>query len=250
MSYDQVNALVWAGYPGQSGGQAVFDILSGRAAPAGRLPITQYPADYVFDIPMTDMSLRPNATSPGRTYKWYDGTPVYAFGYGEHYTAFSYHWSKVPANIYNIQELVDTGKGATYIDTATFDTLAIDVTNTGEGESNVLSFSNTPICSATVASDYVALLFSSGQHGPTPYPNKSLVTYTRLHSIASGSTSTAVLSITLGALARADTDGNFWLYPGIYTLTLDTTGTLTYEFTLMGSAAQLTYFPKNPATSS
>lgn len=101
-----------------------------------------------------------------------------------------------------------------------------------------------------MASDYVALLFSSGQYGPTPYPNKSLVTYTRLHNIAPGSTSTAVLPITLGALARADAYGNFWLYPGTYTLALDTTGTLTYEFTLMGNAAQLTYFPKNPATAS
>ena len=101
-----------------------------------------------------------------------------------------------------------------------------------------------------MASDYVALLFSSGQYGPTPYPNKSLVTYTRLHSIAPGSTSTAVLPITLGALARADAYGDFWLYPGTYTLALDTTDTLTYEFTLMGNAAQLTYFPQNPAASS
>ena len=137
-SYDQVNALVWAGYPGQSGGQALFDILSGKVAPAGRLSITQYPADYVYEIPMTDMNLRPSATSPGRTYKWYDGTPVYPFGYGEHYTTFNYHWTKAPASTYNIQELVDAGQGVTYVDTATFDTLAIDVTNTGKGESNAL----------------------------------------------------------------------------------------------------------------
>lgn len=135
---EQVNALVWAGYPGQSGGQALFDILSGKVAPGGRLPVTQYPADYVYEIPMTDMNLRPNATSPGRTYKWYDGAPVYSFGYGEHYTTFSYEWSKAPASTYNIQELVDARQGTTYIDTAAFDTLVIDVTNTGKGKSSTL----------------------------------------------------------------------------------------------------------------
>ncbi|KIJ64903.1 glycoside hydrolase family 3 protein [Hydnomerulius pinastri MD-312] len=228
-----VNALVWAGYPGQSGGQALFDLLSGKVAFAGRLPVTQYPADYVYEIPMTDMNLRANATSPGRTYMWYTGTPVYEYGYGEHYTTFSSKWSKAPAKTYNIQELVDAGKYATYLDTATFDTLSIDVKNTGK-----------------VTSDYVTLLFAKGTYGPAPYPNKTLITYTRLHSIAPGSTTTAVLPITLGAIARADTYGNMWLYPGTYEVELDTTGSLTYQFELTGDAAQLTSFPQNPAASS
>jgi len=38
-----VNALVWAGYPGQDGGVAIMNILTGKTAPAGRLPVTQYP---------------------------------------------------------------------------------------------------------------------------------------------------------------------------------------------------------------
>lgn len=135
-SHVQVNALVWAGYPGQSGGQAVFDILSGKVAPAGRLPITQYCSDYVYEIPMTDMNLRPNAKSPGRTYKWYDGTPVYPYGHGEHYTSFSYKWFKAPECSYDIQKLVDAAQRVTHIDTAAFDTISIDVTNTGEGEWN------------------------------------------------------------------------------------------------------------------
>ena len=54
----QVNALIWGGYPGQSGGTALFDILTGKTAPAGRLPITQYPAEYADQVPMTDMTLR------------------------------------------------------------------------------------------------------------------------------------------------------------------------------------------------
>jgi Glycosyl hydrolase family 3 C-terminal domain len=38
-----VKSLVWAGYPGQDGGTAIMNILTGKTAPAGRLPVTQYP---------------------------------------------------------------------------------------------------------------------------------------------------------------------------------------------------------------
>ena len=37
-----VNSLVWGGYPGQDGGTAIVNILTGKTAPAGRLPVTQY----------------------------------------------------------------------------------------------------------------------------------------------------------------------------------------------------------------
>lgn len=65
-----ISAMLWAGYPGQDGGLAIFDIITGKAAPAGRLPTTQYPAEYIQQVPMTDMTLRPGQTSPGRTYRW------------------------------------------------------------------------------------------------------------------------------------------------------------------------------------
>lgn len=76
----KVNAILWAGYPGQDGGTAIMDVIRGKIAPAGRLPITQYPAEYVTQVPMTDMRLRPTANSPGRTYKWYKDQPVFEFG--------------------------------------------------------------------------------------------------------------------------------------------------------------------------
>ncbi|TVY71522.1 putative exo-1,4-beta-xylosidase bxlB [Lachnellula suecica] len=66
-----VNSLLWAGYPGQDGGAAIMNIITGKTALAGRLPVTQYPANYVNEVPMTDMNLRPsasnstNATNPG-----------------------------------------------------------------------------------------------------------------------------------------------------------------------------------------
>jgi beta-D-xylosidase 4 len=85
--------LIWGGYPGQDGGTALFDIITGKQGPAGRLPITQYPADYVDQVPITDMSLRPGTGNPGRTYKWYNQTPVVEFGTGLHYTNFTFDWA-------------------------------------------------------------------------------------------------------------------------------------------------------------
>ncbi|ETS85642.1 hypothetical protein PFICI_03667 [Pestalotiopsis fici W106-1] len=54
LANDSVSAIVWAGYPGQSGGDALVDLLDGTLAFAGRLPITQYPAHYVDETEMVD----------------------------------------------------------------------------------------------------------------------------------------------------------------------------------------------------
>ena len=230
----QVNALIWGGYPGQSGGTALFDILTGKTAPAGRLPITQYPAEYADQVPMTDMTLRPSATNPGRTYKWYTGTPVFEFGFGLHYTTFSFAWAanahaNTPATSYSIDALVASGnKSVAFMDLAPLDTFAVHVTNTGK-----------------VTSDYVALLFASGTFGPAPHPNKQLVAYTRVHGLAPKKSAIAELTVTLGAIARADENGDKWVYPGTYTLALDTTGELKHTFELVGEARKIADWPKD-----
>lgn len=84
----KISAIVWAGYPGQSGGAAIADILYGASNPEGKLPMTWYPQDYVTNLPMTDMSMRPNPQNPGRTYRFYKGPVVYPFGHGMSYTHF------------------------------------------------------------------------------------------------------------------------------------------------------------------
>jgi len=64
-SNNGVNALLWAGFPGQDGGNAIMNILTGAEAPAGRLPVTQYPANFTKAVPMTDMNLKPGSGNPG-----------------------------------------------------------------------------------------------------------------------------------------------------------------------------------------
>ena len=227
-----VNALVWAGYPGQSGGTAINNVLIGISPPAGRLPITQYPAEYATNVSIFDMNLRPDKPSfPGRTYKWYNDTPVYPFGYGLHYTNFSFSWESTLARSYDIETLVRNAAGP-YTENAAFDTVVVNVKNIGG--------------LVRLDSDYVGLLFISTQNGgPPPYPNKELVSYNRLHNIPVGSTQRLSLPLTLGALTRADTDGNLYIYPGKYTLALDIDGVLTLDFSLTGQAMLVSAFPQN-----
>lgn len=86
-----VGAIVWCGYPGQSGGQAMTDVLFGAYNPGGRLPYTIYPAAFT-NTSMFDRHMRPNTTSgnPGRTYRFYTGQAIYEYGSGLSYTTFTY----------------------------------------------------------------------------------------------------------------------------------------------------------------
>lgn len=61
----KVGAIMWAGYPGQRGGEAIAATLLGNS-PSGRLPSTQYPADYINQVPISDQSLRPSPTKSDR----------------------------------------------------------------------------------------------------------------------------------------------------------------------------------------
>jgi beta-glucosidase len=78
-----VPAIVQAWYPGQRGGNAVADVLFGDYNPAGRLPVTFYKADETLP-PFDDYTMQ------GRTYRYFGGEPLYAFGHGLSYTRFGY----------------------------------------------------------------------------------------------------------------------------------------------------------------
>jgi len=78
-----IPAIINAWYGGQAAGQAVADVIFGDYNPAGRLPVTFYKS--VDDLPdFEEYSMR------NRTYRYFNGTPIYPFGYGLSYTTFKY----------------------------------------------------------------------------------------------------------------------------------------------------------------
>jgi beta-glucosidase len=102
-------AILEAWYPGEEGGAAVGDVLSGDYNPAGRLPITFY-ASVAQLPPFTDYSM------DGRTYRYFAGAPLYPFGFGLSYTSFAYSNARVD------RDQVAAGDPVT---------LNVDVQNTG-----------------------------------------------------------------------------------------------------------------------
>jgi len=86
---EHVPAILEAWYPGQAGGTAIADILFGDYNPAGRLPLTFYKT--VDDLPPFD-----EYGMDGRTYKYFEGEPIFAFGHGLSYSTFKYSNLKFP----------------------------------------------------------------------------------------------------------------------------------------------------------
>src|SRR5579862_5759773 len=87
---EHANAILEAWYPGEEGGAAVAETLSGKNNPAGRLPVTFYTG--VDQLPNFEDYVMAN-----RTYRYFSGKPLYPFGYGLSYTKFSYSDLSVPA---------------------------------------------------------------------------------------------------------------------------------------------------------
>jgi len=105
-----VNAIVEAWYPGQAAGSAIADVLFGDYNPAGRLPVTFYRS--TDDLPPFDQY-----AMSGRTYRFFTGKPLYAFGYGLSYTKFKY------------SHLTTSAKSLSASDSLT---VAVDVKNDGK----------------------------------------------------------------------------------------------------------------------
>jgi beta-glucosidase len=81
-------AILQAWYPGEQGGRAVAEVLFGDVNPAGRLPVTFYQS--TFDLPPFEDYAMSN-----RTYRYFGGTPLFAFGHGLSYTRFGYREARL-----------------------------------------------------------------------------------------------------------------------------------------------------------
>ena len=100
--YDLVDAVVFAWYPGEEGGNAVADVLFGDVSPSGKLPLT-------FPKSVDDLPAYEDYNMKGRTYKYATKDPQFPFGFGLSYATFEY--SNVVASRKSVEVTVkNTGK--------------------------------------------------------------------------------------------------------------------------------------------
>ena len=141
-------ALLEAWYPGEAGGEAIANILTGKVNPSGRLPVTFYSGDDQLR-PFTDYNMQ------GRTYRYFQGDPEYPFGFGLSYSKFSYSGLKLASSAIAAGEPLE---------------VTVKVTNTSNR-----------------AGDTVAELYLDPPSGPG-FPLRSLEGLQRLHLAPHAST--------------------------------------------------------------
>jgi beta-glucosidase len=165
-----VPAIVEAWYPGQAGGAAIADVLFGDYNPAGRLPVTFYRS--VDDLPPFD-----NYSMAGRTYRFFDGPPLYPFGHGLSYTTFAYDSLRVSADTLAVDGT---------------DTVRVNVTNTGRR-----------------AGDEVVQLYVQHVASAVPRPRQDLRGYQRI-TLAPGETRTVTFPLAATSLAYWNVTTHAW----------------------------------------
>ncbi len=164
------SAIVQAWYPGQAGGTAIADVLLGAYNPAGRLPVTFYRA--TSDLPdFKDYRMA------GRTYRYFNGTPLYPFGHGLSYTRFDYaHLNVAPA------------PGGTVAATVT-------VTNAGVRDG-----------------DEVVQLYATPPALSHPREHRALCGFERVH-LKAGETRTVTIVVPVAALRRWSDTRHIYVTP-------------------------------------
>ena len=116
---ENVEAVLMAWHPGQEGGQALAEILTGKVSPSGKLPISiesRWEDNPVHDS-YYDHDKRVTYTEGVFVgYRGYDRTgktPKYPFGYGLSYTDFEYSGlevRKAGKNVYEVSfDIANTG---------------------------------------------------------------------------------------------------------------------------------------------
>jgi beta-glucosidase len=181
LSFDtsKPNAILEAWYYGEQGGNAVAEALLGDYNPGGRLPITFYKSDA--DLPsFTDYSMA------NRTYRYFKGTPLYAFGYGLSYTTFGYGQATLSAHEATAEDTVKIG---------------VTITNTGGR-----------------AGDEVVEVYAHAGHPPVQMPLQSLVGFECVN-LKPGESKAVSIAVKLNNLRRwNESAGHYVVDPGDYEL--------------------------------
>ncbi len=175
---DRVNAVLHVWYPGEEGGNAVADVITGDYNPAGRLPIT-------FPMAEGQLPLAYNHKPTGRGDDYLDltGHPLFPFGFGLSYTTFEYsHLTIAPATIGPMGSA----------------TVTCSVKNTGQR-----------------AGDEVVQLYVRDVLASTARPIIALKGFTRVH-LAPGETTQVSFRLTPEHLSMLDADMREVVEPGTF----------------------------------
>jgi beta-glucosidase len=174
---DHLPAILQAWYPGEQGGRAVAEVLFGDTNPAGRLPVTFYRS--TADLPsFSDYSMS------NRTYRYFTGQPLYAFGHGLSYTRFKYSGAKLD------HARVSRGDSIT---------LSVKVKNTGRRDG-----------------DEVVQIYSQHRTSSQPQARLALCGFTRV-AIPAGKTAPVSIEIPVERLRYWDeSTKSYTVEPGAY----------------------------------
>jgi beta-glucosidase len=177
-AHEHVPAIIEAWYPGQAGGTAVANTIFGRFNPGGRLPLTFYRS--AADLPpFADYNM------DGRTYRYFDGDPLYPFGFGLSYTRFTYRHLRI-----NPQTITP---GASV-------SVQVEVENSGER-----------------LGDEVVQLYVRDVQASVPVPRLQLQGFHRLR-LAPGARQTVRFALTPQQMAVIDDHGQWLVEPGLFQL--------------------------------
>jgi beta-glucosidase len=170
-------AILEAWYPGEEGGTAIAETLAGANNPGGRLPVTFY-ASLDQLPPFEDYSMQ------DRTYRYFGGKPLYAFGYGLSYASFVY------SNLRLSSEKLQAGQPLT---------VEADIRNT-----------------AGISADEVAELYLEYPQSPGA-PLRALKGFERVH-LAPGGTRHVAFKLNPRDLSQVTEKGEHRIMPGSYTV--------------------------------
>jgi beta-glucosidase len=169
------DAIIDAWYPGEEGGTAIADTLAGSNNPAGRLPVTFYTGVNQLP-PFEDYSMK------GRTYRYFEGQPLYQFGFGLSYSKFTYDDLKLSAKKLEAGQSLD---------------IDVDVRNTSERDG-----------------DEVVQVYLKFPHSPGA-PLRALRGFTRVH-VAAGQKQHLHFSLEPQDLGQVNQLGNRLVASGEY----------------------------------
>eukprot|EP01121_Diplochlamys_sp_Union-15-3_P002223 TRINITY_DN1193_c0_g1_i1.p1 TRINITY_DN1193_c0_g1~~TRINITY_DN1193_c0_g1_i1.p1 ORF type:complete len:413 (-),score=89.96 TRINITY_DN1193_c0_g1_i1:12-1250(-) len=177
------SAILETWYGGEEAGNGLADIIFGKVNPSARLPLTFYSSNTQLR-PIEDYNMD---KTPGRTYRYFAGQPLYYFGFGLSYTQFRYE---------NITVIPENAKPTDVVSVSGY------VSNIGQLDGH----------------EIVQLYVSVPTHNDLAVPRWSLQGFKKVF-LRKGEKIAVSFSLAPYQYSTVKLDGERVIYPGTYTVT-------------------------------